>query len=572
MQASVRYRVSFPNLNAHYLKVEITIDHPKGSELEWTMPVWTPGSYKVREFSRNVEQAAATDERGTSLQTVKLNKNTWKVTYSKNTGSVTFIYWVYAFELGVRTSYVDQYQAFINGAGVFMYAQGYQDQVCLISFDKPEQWKEITVALPEQKKGTYLAANYDLLADSPFALGNHEVIQFTAAGVPHRVAMLGEGNYEVSKIVTDFTKIIEKEFEMFGEHPSPEYVVFIQNVDNGGGGLEHLNSQTSVITRWGYGNESKYKSFLGLIAHEYFHLWNVKRIRPAELGPFDYNRENYTNMLWVAEGITSYYDDLFLKRCAFYKDEEYLGIIANAINKNENLPGSKVQSLALSSFDAWIKLYLPDENSDNSSISYYQKGMLVALFLDLEILKKTGGAKRLDDVLKYLYQTFYKKQNRGFTEKEFNEAVHKVCGVSMNEWLQRCVYTTQSPDYESALNYVGLTLKNTASNKLSMGITTKVEGGKTLVKFVEINRPASKAGISVNDEIIAINGYRVNGDPDDFALRFKENEAVSVLVSRMGKLQTLQLIPEKDASVNYKVVPLENPGDDQKKLYDIWLK
>lgn len=571
MQAEVIYKISFPKPETHYVHVEIEIDKPAGTFADFIMPVWTPGSYKVREFSKNVEQFEGSAE-GNILSTQKTNKYTWRVNFKKGIKKITVSYKVYSFEMGVRTSYIDQFQAFLHGVSIFMYAEGYASKPCKIVFAKPASWAKITVALPESAENTFTAENYDLLADSPFALGNHDLFDFKVAGINHRVAMLGEGNYDKTKIISDFTKIIEKEVSLFGDHPSPEYVIFIQNVEAGGGGLEHLNSQTSVIQRWAYSNEAKYKSFLGLIAHEYFHLWNVKRIRPIELGPFDYTKENYTKMLWQVEGITSYYDDLFLKRCEIYKEEEYLGLISTAINKLENLPGSKVQTLALSSFDAWIKLYIPDENSDNSTISYYHKGMLVAMLVDLEIIKRTNGVKKLDDVMRLLYTKYYKEQKRGFTEEEFANALENVAGSSFNDLLQSLVYSTSPIDFSKYLNYVGLELKNQPATKMPLGITTKFENGKTIVKSVELNRAASKAGLSANDEIIAINGYRVNGDLEEFSTRFTEGKNVEIIVSRMGKVISLNLRPEKDPTVNYKLTGIEKRSEDQKKLLEFWLK
>ena len=571
MQGEVIYKVSFPKPESHYVQVEMEIEKPSGTFTDFIMPVWTPGSYKVREFARNIERLEAITG-NEKLVVEKINKYTWRVNFNKGVSKITVTYNVYAFEQGVRTSYVDQFCAFLHGVSVFMYAEGYQNQKCKINYTKLANWKNITVALPESGSNSFTADNYDLLADSPFALGNHEIINFEVGGVKHRVAMLGEGNYDVGKIKADFTKIIEKEISMMGEHPSPEYVIFIQNVESGGGGLEHLNSQTSVIQRWAYSNEAKYKSFLGLIAHEYFHLWNVKRIRPIELGPFDYTKENYTNMLWIMEGITSYFDDLFLKRCEIYKDEEYLAIVATAITKMENLPGAKVQTLAASSFDAWIKFYIADENSDNSTISYYQKGMLASMIIDLEIIKRTNGKKKLDDVMRLLYTEYYKTKKRGFTEDEFVKALETVAGSSFTELLQNMVYTTNPIEYGKYLHYVGVELKNQPSGKMPLGINTKLENGKTIVKFVEVNRPASKAGLSVNDEIIAINGYRVNGDIDEFTSRLKEGIEAEMLVSRMGKLITLKVVPEKDPTVNYKLVKMENVTEEQKVLYNFWVK
>ena len=571
MQGEVIYKVLFPKPETHYVQIEMEIDNPKGNFIDFKMPVWTPGSYKVREFARNVEQVSASSQIGT-LAIEKVTKNVWRVQLKKGITKLSFKYMVYAFEYGVRTSYIDQFQAFLHGGSAFMYAEGFQNQKCKVSFSKPNNWKQITVALPESGVNSFEAENFDLLADSPFALGNHEIIAFEVSGVKHRVAMLGEGNYDAQKIKKDFAQIAEEEVSMFGEHPSPEYVFFIQNVESGGGGLEHLNCQTSVMQRWAYSNETKYKSFLGLVAHEYFHLWNVKRIRPMELGPFNYSEENYTKMLWVVEGITSYYDDLFLKRCEIYKDEEYLGLLVSTLNRVENQPGSKVMSLSQSSFDAWIKLYFPDENSDNSSISYYQKGMLAAWIIDLEIIKRTSGKKKLDDVMRLLFEIYYKQKKRGFTEQEFADALKTVTGSSFTDLLQHIIYTTNPIEYNTYLNYVGLELKNEASKKMPLGVTVKVENGKTIIKSVELNKPASEAGLSVNDEIIAINDYRVNGDLDEFTARFKLSEKTTILVSRMGKLHTFEVIPTSDKTLNNKLAKVKDPDETQKSYYDFWIE
>lgn len=567
----VKYHLSFPQKENHFVKVEIEIDKTGGAMMDIKMPVWTPGSYKVRDFSRNVQDFTAFDEKGKALVCSKINKNTWQVKGEKGKGKIKVMYTVYAFEPSVRTSYVDNVQAFLHGVSIFMYALGYENKPCEVTFELPETWKEITVALPKVN-GAYVAENYDLLADSPFALGNQKVYPFVAAGVPHRIAMLGDGNYDLNTLIKDFTRIIEKETEMFGHHPCTEYVIFIQNVESGGGGLEHLNSQTSVITRWSYTNELKYKSFLGLFAHEYFHLWNVKRIRPIELGPFNYDSENYTQMLWVAEGITSYFDDLFLRRCEFYTKDAYLGILSNSINKLENQPGNKVQTLSESSFDAWIKLYNPDENSSNSSISYYLKGSLLALILDLEILHTTAGNKRLDDVMKYLYTEYYQKKNRGFTLDEFKNALKNISGRSVDTLLDQLLYTTEPYDYSKYLGYVGIVPENISSDKVSLGISVSEENGNTFVKYVNVNSKLGKAGLSANDELISINGYRVKNDLTEFQSRLKPGEKIVLLISRAGVMHTFVSECEKDSDYNYKLLEQKDASEDQKKLKEIWLR
>jgi predicted metalloprotease with PDZ domain len=432
--STIHYHVSFDQAARHYVDVTMTASVKKGEEVTFSMPVWTPGSYKVRDFSQHIVEY---NIEGGQLKSY--TKNTYTVE-AEEKGDLKFSYTVYAFEVGVRHSYVDLNYAFLHGVSAFMYIQGRVNEDVEVHFDLPASWKQIEVAL-DRKKGkpnTFCADDYDLLADSPFALGNFDVGTYETAGVPHRIVMIGEGNYDLDKVTQDFKTITDEQVKMFnGKHPCKQYVHFIQNVDQGGGGLEHLNSQTSQVNRWAYTNESRYKSFLGLISHEYFHLWNVKRIRPLELGPFDYETENYSTLLWVAEGITSYYDDLFLYRSGIKSKDQYLNAVAYNINRLQNQPGRLEMTLQESSKLAWVKAYLPNENSKNETISYYNKGMVVALLLDLEILKSTDNQKRLDDVMRYLMDEYYVKKKRGFTYEEFVDVCSSIAGKDIKTFLQK---------------------------------------------------------------------------------------------------------------------------------------
>lgn len=572
LNASVNYEVSFPKANQHYAQITIEVDKAKSNVVRFSMPVWTPGSYKVREFSQHVDKVWYEAGDGSS-NPVRIDKNTWECAAKKG-DKLRFTYELYAFKLGVRTSYIDQHMAFLHGPSAFIYAEGYENEQIEILFKPLEQWKNIEMPLPRSKKAnhTFECANYDLLADSPVALGNFDINTYHTAGVPHTIVMIGTGNYDMGKVTSDFKKITDEEAKMFdNKHPSDQYIHFIQNVDKGGGGLEHLNCQTSQVNRWVYDKEEPYLKFLGLISHEYFHLWNVKRIRPIELGPFDYNKENYTELLWVAEGITSYFDDLFLKRAGFHTDESYLKAVAYNINRLENQPGKNVMSLDQSSKLAWVKAYLSNENSNNVTISYYNKGMLVAWMLDVEIFSSTNGDKRLDDVMLTLFNRYYKDLNRGFSYSEFVETCADVCGKPMNDFFDRYTKTTEALPYDDYLKTTGYALINKAEEKPSLGITTKSENGKCVISFVRSGSSAAEAGLSVNDELISINGWRIIDKINTSVPGYNTDTEVDLVYARDGRMYGAKAALKKSETVKYEITAEEVLTEEQKKFQKVWL-
>jgi predicted metalloprotease with PDZ domain len=310
-------------------------------------------------------------------------------------------------------------------------------------------------------------------------------------------------------------------------------------VEAGGGGLEHLNSTVVVMNRLNWKDESKYKSFLGLCAHEYFHLWNVKRIRPVELGPFNYEAENYTEQLWVAEGVTSYYDELAMLRAGFVKPAQFLATLESYVNDLENRPGSKIQTLAQSSHDAWIKEYRPNENSKNTAISYYAKGLVVAALLDAKISSSSNGKKNLDDLMRLLWNRFYIEKKRGFSPAEFESAASEVAGIDLKPFFDKHVRSLETPDYREIFSDAGLTVNIKTEKRHVSGMTTALENGKTIVKFTENGTPAWNAGVNVNDELIAINGFRINNDADELLKKLSYPVPAKLMVSRAGIVKEL---------------------------------
>ena len=571
LSKAVTYHVNFEDRNQHYVAVTIERTVKKNETAKFSMPVWTPGSYKIREFSQYiVDSKAEIDGQTATLE--QTDKNTWECT-SPVKGILRFTYRVFAFDLGVRTSYVDQYMAFLHGVSIFMYPEGLQDEEILIDFGNNLPYKQIEVALPTgASQNSFVAENYDLLADSPFALGTFDTILYQTGGVDHKIVMIGKGNYDLNTVRDDFKKITDVEAAMFKfDHPSDQYIHFIQNVESGGGGLEHLNCHTSQMDRWSYTDEARYKKFLGLVAHEYFHLWNVKRIRAKELGPFDYDKENYTTLLWVAEGITSYFDDLILKRVGIHNEQEYLDVIAYNINRFENTPGKSVMDLSTSSKLAWVKAYLPHDDSKNTSISYYNKGMLVAWMLDLTIIQKSDEKKKLDDVLNLLYEEYYLNKQRGFTYSEFVDACNEVAGTNLASLFESWINTTNPLDYDGLTSKYGLVLENTSDKSTAdFGAETKYDNGKCVVTYVHPDGAALKAGLSVNDEIISLNSRRLSGTVS-LSSEFKPGDAVEIIYSRDGMIFNTTVVLTGNLEFNYTLKPNSDVTDLQGSLMRSWL-
>jgi len=570
----VNYELAFSQAQAHYVDVKITIQQNDKESIDFKMPVWAPGSYLVREFARNVEGVAATNAKNESLFCEKINKNTWRVKAGKNT-EVVFQYRVYAFELTVRTSFIDDAHAYLNGSSIFMYAKGLKEAPIQLKITPNTNWKKISCSLDKSNTNPFelTAPNYDMLADAPIEIGNQDIIAFEVLGIPHEVAMVGQGNYDSEKIKKDFTKIIEEAKSIFGTHPCKNYVFIVHNVNAGGGGLEHLNSTTLQMQRNAYAAEATYNGFLSLVAHEYFHLWNVKRLRPIALGPFNYDEENYTRMLWVAEGFTAFYDNWIVRRTKHLTAEKYLEVIANEFTALANLPGAKVQSLSESSFDAWIKFYRRNENSGNNQVSYYDKGSVIALMLNLTIIKNSNGTQSIDDVMKYMYAKCEDGKAAGYTDEEFKSALEKYAGQNLDSFYADYIDGLKPIDFTAIAATAGLKITdlNSGKNAIYLGINTSNVSGKLMVTAISNVSAAYAAGLNVNDEIIAIDNYRTD-DITKATANKKPGEAIALLVARDGLIKKVSFVLTKNANVKYKLEKLTEQTPAQEIIFKAWIK
>ncbi len=581
---SITYVLSMPEPQTHYFEVEMQVKNSVAATsarrnrsdgqgyVDIKMPVWTPGSYLIREYAKNVEGFTATAS-GKKVNSDKVRKNTWRVYAEDN--DLTIRYRVYANELTVRTSFVDIDHGYVTPAGVFMYIDALKAIPHRVVVQPYKAWKNVATGLKPVAGAnyTYEAANFDILVDSPIEIGNHKTFTFTATNVPHTVAMFGDADYNEQRLAADYKRVCEAAATVVGEHPCTDYTFIVHHIPPGGGGLEHLNSTTLETNRYAYSTEANYKGFLTLVAHEYFHLWNVKRIRPIALGPFDYENENYTHMLWLSEGCTSFYEDNILRRAGFHTPEAYLGIVANDITQIENQPGNRVQSATESSWDAWIKGYRPNENSSNTTISYYSKGSVLGSLLNLAILAGSNGERSMDDLMRYLYAEYYKKQQRGFTDDEFRRAAEQIAGRKLDDFFTIALNTADPINYNAYFEPVGLQLVNVAGKSQDgyLGAATTVMNGKSTVTSVRRGSAAYTDGLNVGDEIISVNGFRVGDDLLRFVSGRRVGETIQLVVNRSGQLRELPIKLTQNPLVSYRLEPLPNQTAAQKALYTKWL-
>lgn len=573
---TIAYQLRMPKPQNHYFEVEMTLSDFKEKELNMKLPVWAPGSYLVREFSKNLNLVKAYDEKNNEIEVVKKTKNTWTIK-SNGEKKIKVKYEVYSFELSVRTSFLDLTHGYVSGTGVFMYVDGHKDKKGTLEIVKPSIFKTISTALPKAsisiaKDGSenFEFANYDQLVDCPIEIGNQVVFDFMASGVKHTVAMYGEGNYDIPSLKRDMAKVIETETAVFGVNPNKEYVFIVHNVVDGQGGLEHCNSTTLSVNRWTYGG-SEYVNFLNLVAHEYFHLWNVKRIRPIELGPFDYDQENYTSLLWVMEGFTSYYDELLLLRAGFYTKEEFLIKLQGSINYVEGSVGSRVQPVAHASFDAWIKAYRPTENSANTSMTYYSRGSVLGAIFDAMIIDHSKGKQCLDHFLQHLYKKFYVELNRGFSEAEFKTELEKFTGKNLDDFFKKYINGTDILPYAEVFDKVGLNVKDITTFKPSLGASVRDEGGKVMVKNVRAGSCAEDAGISVGDEIVGCNGNRVDQSMFEAMMAgLNTAETAELLLARDEKLFSVKVRMTNFRKPAFQLVKQSETKNES--LYNYWLR
>ncbi|PYR78695.1 MAG: hypothetical protein DMF87_13500 [Acidobacteria bacterium] len=534
----IRYTLSFPAPQTHYLEVTATVPTGRRADVELMMAVWTPGSYLVREYARNVEAVTALGAGGRVLDIDKSKKNHWRVA-TGGAPTITLKYRVYCREMPVRTNWIESDFALLNGAPTFITLADLSPRPHEIVINPASAWKRSITALPAMPGGDhhYRAPDYDTLVDSPIVIGNPAVYDFEVDGKKHSLVDVGEGGvFDGARAAKDLEKIVNEDRRLWGLLPYDRYV-FFNMITESGGGLEHKNSTVLMTNRWSTRTRRAYLAWLQLASHEY---------------------------------------DLQVERAGLQTRDEYLEDLSDTIELLQTTPGRLVQSAEMASFDAWIKYYRPDENSNNTSISYYTKGTVIAFLLDAKIRKATDGAKSLDDVMRSAYQKF--SGPKGYTSEEFRAVVEQVAGTSLKGFWEAAVEGTKELDYSEALDTLGLRFKAAAApsperTKPWLGLSTRNDNGRLVIASVQRDAPSDISGLNVDDEILAIDDFRVRVDRLENRLeQYKAGDKVTFLVARREQLMRIPVTFATEPSKGWRLDISPSATDTQRRMFDAWLR
>jgi len=612
----IEYLLCFGNLKSHLIDIEaifpINCQGKDGQSLKLMMAAWTPGSYLIREYARQVERIEAFDTfTKEKLEIAKVSKNQWEVRTGGST-KVTLQYQVYCREQSVRTNWVESDYAFLTGAATFITIDDNLTRPHRVQITPPDSWPTIACSLRSSLAVMDLstiesntiesiemascfdrcAKSFHELVDCPILMGDLVLRQFEVNGFPHFFASYGSaGAWDTDQVIKDLEQIIAQEHRFWGEIPYRHYW-FLNIAVDAYGGLEHDDCTVLMAKRSAMKQRDTYIEWLGLVSHEFFHTWNVRRLRPKALISYDYHREQYTPELWIAEGITSYYDDLLLVRAGLISEAEYIEQLSKTIRVVEESPGNTVQSLYDSSYDTWIKHYRPDENTPNARVSYYTKGAVVAFLLDHFLRDQTGDRYSLDDVMRRLWKDFLAS---GYALKDFEKTVESILGKSMDAWFEHHVYQPAPIDYQPALDRLGLALYTTAeasldrgthsaisasnqqtstkqvssiSKEIDLGCEIASRDGRWILIRVFRGGSAWEAELQVDDELIAVGGYRLPvGGWRERINEFRENQSLSITISRRGRIMERKIVCriKKVASLHSIVCPSQTQLDNRRR-------
>jgi len=572
--APIEYTLRFPAPHTHY--VEVQAAYPAtGDSLDLMMAVWTPGSYLVRDYSGKVESVRVLNE-GAAI--AKTDKNRWRV-QAPGDESIRIAYRVYSREMSVRNNWVESDFAILVGAATFITAvdpatDAPAEAAHRVRVELPAGWAESHAALPVEG-GAYVAEDFDELLDSPILAGDLAVDRFNAAGAPHALAHVGDYSLvDRERAVEDVRKLVEQHVEFWGVRPYERYS-FLNAITESGGGLEHKNSTLLMAKRWFMRSEKSYKGWLKLVSHEFFHTWNVKRLRPRALGPFDYEREIRTESLWIAEGFTSYYEALLMRRAGLIDDAEFLDYLSDDVKAVQTTPGRLVDPVTEASKDAWVKAYKRHEATTNQTVSYYSKGAAIAWLLDARIRAATRGEKSLDDALRAAYASY--SGEHGYTPEEFQAVLSETAGEDLSTFLDEALNQANELDYAPALDWWGLRFKTKEADPDDgppawLGASFDEREGRVWVSQAKTGTPAHEAGLNVGDELLAIDGYRVPaGELEERLTKYRPGAELTLLLSRREKILELPLTAGQAPAETWELEVDPEAGKKAQKRLRAWL-
>jgi predicted metalloprotease with PDZ domain len=573
--ADVDYQLRISNGAQHLAEVSATFPAASGNTLDVHMPNWRTGRYQMLNLANGMRQFKAVNAKGETLPAEKTDKGTWRV-QTKPGDVVTVSYELYANVLGERTRHIDDTHAYLDASGVFVYADPYRQQPVSIKLDVPQGWQSRSGMDSGNCAHCFVAPNYDVLIDSPIETGIHEFYTSKVDGKQVEVAIWGRGNYNSKQMVEDLNKIVHQTGQLYGgKYPfQHRYLFIVHATDGAGGATEHINSTVIQRPRWMFHKRKDYLGFLNTAAHEFFHTWNVKAYRPKEMVPYDYMHENYNPLLWVAEGNTSYFEELITLRAGLQKRDEFMEGYAKLIDDYLHTPGRFQQSATESSFDEWIAV--GGERARNASVNIYVKGQLLGLAMDVELRRQTKGAKGLEDVHRILYERHSVAQG-GYSPADIKAALREVSGQDWSGWWSQYVDGTAEIPFDSLLKTVGLQymvdVPKDADDKQEWWTGFRLRKGSdpAVVTEVERDSPAWKAGVVAGDMLLAVNGIRVTADDISDKFDLAPKGPFKLHLFRRDELRELEINPVQQPKGKAKVKALDKTLAEQKTLNAAWL-
>ncbi len=597
--SNIHYHIRPLHPEAHLFQISLSIGKPDPAGQIVSLPAWLPGSYMIRDFSKNIVSLTATGG-GKPIAVEKLDKSTWRC--APCSGSLTLDYTVYAWDLSVRTAHLDTTHGYFNGSSVFLQIDGQDQRPCSVDIEPPQgdaykTWRIATTLTSDNDAyafGRFRAENYDELIDHPVEMGNFTLLEFEARGIPHAMVLTGHHYADSERLARDLARVCEAQIDLFGEAPFERYLFQTMVVGSGYGGLEHRSSTSLICSRDDLplpaeeAMSDNYRSFLGLCSHEYFHSWNIKRIKPDVFVPYDLRRESYTPLLWAFEGFTSYYDDLALLRCGLIDETSYLELLGQTITRVIRGSGRLKQSVSDSSFDAWNKFYKQDENSPNAIVSYYTKGSLIALALDLTIRSNSNGERSLDDVMRTLWRD-YGKPHVGISPLQMETLIQAVAGENISALLENALRGTADLPLTELLARFGIEMnlrqassnsdkggkaaRNDRSEPLALGVRYGSDplGAKLLNVFD--NGAAQKAGLSAGDIIVAVDGLRATQENIEKLLNYQRGkEQIELHAFRRDELMQFSVRLQTAPHDTCYLLLNENVDEETRDLRNGWLQ
>ncbi len=571
---TIHYTLGMSKPYTHLLEVKVDVHDLSSSDhdIELILPAWRSGRYVLFDFSGGVQAFSANDENSKALKWEKIDKETWRIQRGK-ARSVQVQYLVYANEFGDRTRGLNDEHAFVDPATTFMFLRGRERNPIGLTVIPYGTW-HVTTGMDAMagKTNEFLASTYEYFADCPLEIGNQRDYTFEVDGKQHVLMIASDIVLDPTQIIPGLTNLVEANKAFWGTLPYKRYVFMLEAYPNMGGGTEHINSTIMQRNPFAFLAPDGYRSFLGLVSHEYFHTWNVKQLRPKGITPYDYTGEDYVRELWIAEGTTSYYGPLFLERLGYSSPEDFLNTIGSWAQSDRMRPGNKVQSVTESSFDAWVKYWRGKQNAYNAESDYYDKGAHVSLLLDLTIRQLSRNKHSLDDVMRTMFERY--PLGSGYTIEDFEKVSEEMAGAGLTKFFEDYVFGTAPLPWEETLGYAGLELdKKNSMAKPWLGVMTADHDNQTIIYNIVAGSPAYAAGLDYNDQILALNGFRVrSNDLSNRIALMKTGDTAKVTVFRNDMLREFNVVLRNQQLPGFDVVRVARPSELQKSIYESLLK